>query len=77
MVLTSGFDYEIWPPTPHKFGFGILKVVDSLVRICGERGSHRVFFFALFSEVSTFGLPAQWHSLRMFRGSVPPSGRSG
>ena len=28
------------PPTPHKFGFSMLKVADSLVRICGERGSH-------------------------------------
>ena len=36
------------PPTPHKFGFSLLKVADSLVRICGERGSHCVFCWLRF-----------------------------
>ena len=47
-ILVRGFPLTPWPPTPHKFGFSMLKVADSLVRICGERGSHSVFCWFCF-----------------------------
>ena len=43
VILVRGFPLTPRPPTPHKFGFSLLEVEDSLVRICGERGSHCVF----------------------------------
>ena len=47
-ILVRGFPLTPRPPTPHKFGFSMLEVADSLVRICGERGSHCVFCWLCF-----------------------------
>ena len=46
--LFRGFPLTPRPPTTHKFGFSMLEVEDSLVRICGERGSHCVFVGSAF-----------------------------
>ena len=56
--MARDFPLTARPPAPHKFGFSILKVEDSLVRICGERGSHCVFLLALLFEVSAIALAA-------------------
>ena len=41
--LVRGSPLTPRPPTPHKFGFSMIKVEDSLVRIYGERGSQSTF----------------------------------
>ena len=60
--LVRGFPLTPRPPTPHKFGLSLVKLADSLVRICGERGSDCVFCWLRFLK----SVPANRQSSQHF-----------